>query len=71
MGDCEIIVGDSGIGKTRAVRKYADTYPSDTIVVTASSGTGNALSLLNEIGAQLGMRVFTSQENTHGRAPSP
>lgn len=55
MGDCEIIVGDSGIGKTRAVRKYADTYPSDTIVVTASSGTGNALSLLNEIGAQLGI----------------
>lgn len=55
MGDCEIIVGDSGIGKTRAVNQYASMYPSDTIVVTASSGNGNALSMLNEIGAQLGI----------------
>lgn len=55
MGDCEIVVGDSGIGKTRAVRQYASVYPSDTITVTATGANGNALSILNEIGSQLGI----------------
>lgn len=59
VGDCEIIVGDSGIGKTRAVTKYAMMYPSDTVVVTASVGCGSALSILNALGAQLGIPEMT------------
>ncbi|MBQ6943945.1 MAG: AAA family ATPase [Ruminococcus sp.] len=54
-GDCEIITGDTGVGKTRTISKYASDYPENTIVVTPSYANTSVIGIMKLIAAQLGI----------------
>lgn len=50
-GGCGIITGDPGVGKTKAIMKFAEDNPKSTIVITGSAfdtGTTAVLELLAE-----------------------
>lgn len=55
VGDCEIITGDTGIGKTRTITKYAADYPESTIVVTPTYADSSVVGIMKLIAAQLGI----------------
>ncbi|HLC42801.1 MAG TPA: AAA family ATPase [Methylomirabilota bacterium] len=44
-----IVVGDPGVGKTRALRQYALDHPGASIMVTESPATASAKGLLEEL----------------------
>ncbi len=54
-GECEIITGDTGVGKSRTVTKYVSDYPENTIVVKASYAESSIVGVLKAIAAQLGI----------------
>lgn len=54
-GECEIITGDTGVGKSRTITKYASDYPENTIVVKASYAESSIIGILRAIAAQLGI----------------
>ena len=54
-GECEIITGDTGVGKSRTISKYASDYPENTIVVNASYAESSIIGILRAIAAQLGI----------------
>lgn len=54
-GDCEIITGDTGVGKSRTVSKYAADHPENTIVVTPTYADSSVLGILKLIAYQLGI----------------
>ncbi len=54
-GDCEIITGDTGVGKSRTITKYASDYPENTVVVTPTVADGSAVGILKLIAEQLGI----------------
>ena len=54
-GDCEIITGDTGVGKSRTITKYASDYPENTVVVTPTVADGSAVGILKMIAEQLGI----------------
>lgn len=55
VGACEIITGDTGIGKTRTIKKYAMDFPENTIVVTPSYADSSVIGIMKLIAAQLGI----------------
>lgn len=54
-GDCEIITGDTGVGKSRTITKYASDYPENTVVVTPTVADGSAVGIMKLIAEQLGI----------------
>lgn len=54
-GECEIITGDTGVGKSRTISKYAADYPENTIVVNASYAESSIIGILRAVVAQLGI----------------
>lgn len=54
-GDCEIITGDTGVGKSRTIIKYASDYPENTVVVTPTVADGSAVGIMKLIAEQLGI----------------
>ena len=54
-GECELITGDTGVGKSRTISKYASDYPENTIVVNASYAESSIIGILRAIAAQLGI----------------
>lgn len=54
-GECEIITGDTGVGKSRTITKYAADYPENTIVVKASYAESSIIGILRAIAAELGI----------------
>lgn len=54
-GDCEIITGDTGVGKTRTISKYASDYPENTIVVTPTYADSSVIGIMKLIAEQLGI----------------
>lgn len=54
-GDCEIITGDTGVGKSRTIIKYASDYPENTIVVTPTYADSSVIGIMKLIAAQLGI----------------
>ena len=55
VGACEIITGDTGIGKTRTVTKYASDYSESTIVVTPTYADSSVVGIMKLIASQLGI----------------
>lgn len=65
LGGCAVITGDAGVGKTKAIQKYAaDT--SGTIVITADVYNHSASDVLYMIGEQLG--ISETNKNSMKRA---
>lgn len=54
-GECEIITGDTGVGKSRTISKYASDYPENTIVVTPTYADSSVIGIMKLIAAQLGI----------------
>jgi len=54
-GECEIITGDTGVGKSRTISKYAADYPENTIVVTPTYADSSVIGIMKLIAAQLGV----------------
>lgn len=54
-GGCEIITGDTGIGKSRTINKYAYDNPDNTIVVSPTCAGSSVVGIMNLIAAQLGL----------------
>lgn len=54
-GECKIITGDTGVGKSRTITKYAADYPENTIVVKASYAESSIIGILRAIAAELGI----------------
>ena len=55
LGGCAVITGDAGIGKTKAIQKYARDHSSSTIVITADVFNHTASDMLFLLGEQLGI----------------
>lgn len=53
-GGLVIACGDAGIGKTKAIRKYAEDYPNKTITITMNPCITGAKSLLLTLAAKVG-----------------
>ncbi len=53
LGGCTVVTGDAGIGKTKAIEKYARDNPSSTIVITADVFNHTASDMLFLLGEQL------------------
>ena len=54
-GECEIITGDTGVGKSRTIAKYAADYPENTIVVTPTYADSSVIGIMKLIASQLGI----------------
>ncbi len=54
-GECEIITGDTGVGKSRTISKYAADYPENTVVVTPTYADSSVIGVMKLIAAQLGV----------------
>ena len=54
-GECEIITGDTGVGKSRTITKYASDYPENTVVVTPTYADSSVIGIMKLIAAQLGI----------------
>ena len=54
-GECEIITGDTGVGKSRTITKYASDYPENTIVVTPTYADSSVIGIMKLIASQLGI----------------
>lgn len=54
-GECEIITGDTGVGKSKTISKYASDYPENTIVVTPTYADSSVIGIMKLIAAQLGI----------------
>lgn len=54
-GECEIITGDTGVGKSRTISKYASDYPENTIVVTPTYADSSVIGIMKLIASQLGI----------------
>lgn len=54
-GECEIITGDTGVGKSRTITKYAADYPENTIVVTPTYADSSVIGIMKLIASQLGI----------------
>lgn len=55
VGGCAVITGDSGIGKTKTIQKYAKDNRTKTIVITASVFNHTATDVLYMLAAELGI----------------
>lgn len=55
LGGCAVITGDSGIGKTKTIQKYAKDNRTKTIVITASVFHHTANDVLYLLAAELGI----------------
>ncbi len=55
VGACEIITGDTGIGKTRTIKQYMKDYPEDTILITPSYADSSVVGAMKLIAEQLGI----------------
>lgn len=66
-GECEIITGDAGIGKTRSIRKYVSDYARNTIAITPSCTDGTVSGALMLLADELGVSAGGSL-NTLNRA---
>lgn len=55
IGGCAVITGDSGIGKTKTIQKYAKDNRTKTIVITASVFNHTATDVLYMLAAELGI----------------
>ncbi len=53
-GGLAVACGDAGVGKTKAIRKYAEDYPTNTIVVTMNPCFTGVKSLLLILAAKVG-----------------
>ncbi len=66
LGGCTVVTGDAGIGKTKAIEKYARDNPSNTIVITADVFNHTASDMLFLLGEQLG--ISETNKNSMKRA---
>ncbi len=55
VGECEIITGDAGIGKTKSINKYVSDYPRNTIVITPTYADSTVKGTLLLLADQLGI----------------
>ncbi len=53
-GGLAIACGDAGIGKTKAIRKYAEDYSTNTVVITMNPCLTGVKSLLSTIAVKIG-----------------
>jgi len=60
LGDVVVIYGGAGVGKTRALEKYAEVQPNCWIV-TMSPDTASVAAALEEIALVLGLRGFSGR----------
>ena len=65
VGECEIITGDAGIGKTRAIKKYASDYPGNTVVITPGYADSSVRGVLMLIADSLGINGVSGLNNLH------
>lgn len=54
-GECEIITGDTGVGKSRTISKYVSDYPENTVVVTPTYADSSVVGIMKLIAGQLGV----------------
>jgi len=66
LGGCAVITGDAGIGKTKAIEKYAHDNSSNTIVITADVFNHTASDMLFLLGEQMG--ISETNKNSMKRA---
>ena len=59
LGGCTVITGDAGIGKTKAIEKYARDNGASTIVITADVFNHTANDMLFLLGEQLGVNEIS------------
>lgn len=55
LGGCAVITGDSGIGKTKTIQKYARDNPTKTVVITASVFHHTTNDILYLLATELGI----------------
>ncbi|MCI5752078.1 MAG: AAA family ATPase [Oscillospiraceae bacterium] len=64
-GECEIITGDAGIGKTRSVRKYTSDYARNTISITPTYADSSVKGVLMLLADSLGISGVSNLNALH------
>lgn len=64
-GECEIIMGDAGIGKTRSIRKYTSDYSRNTVSITPGYADSTVRGVLMLLADSLGISGISSLNALH------
>ena len=58
------MTGDAGVGKTKALHKYIEDHPHDSVMITINPCTKSTKAVLKLLALSLGVPVYPEQGGT-------